>query len=493
MEDFMNLNKETMIKFEEIEKRIHSVNKKATANSEAISSLSENLTTAPDGYDFLNLFSMNKAYYRKRAIGNCMANRVYFLCDTDTPVKIRVVANIVLHVHSGGPYSAKFVTQLNKENATDADGKFLFRKFIEYNETTEYTLTFEDLINPTENHNFLSFYLDSGANDATKCSAEITSVIFEIYGRNIVVLNRPHDFKVFISKNNYYITKSSADGEFYSKIPIDNVSLNNFAAIPNLVPKNVPLYDDRFFPFSFTYIPKIFYNAASQKYEVDHSVDLFIFGVAHLSRIVSGESFFTDGAASLITLSDLYGHNYYVGHPIQNGLYPQTLTIVNTNEPYMKDFPRRLFTNGTTSSNSRLKIDGKFTTEAFPDIWPVFAKNWEDDPNRPFLMVAMNEFGDLYLIPEINPTYTVHLGKGRHANAYIQEDDSIVVYFNWFNKTYKRTLILNTETNQYELTDEITIFKNVSEIIEGYSTGYFVADMARNWEYHESLDEFLIS
>lgn len=490
----MNSNKEINIKFEEFEKRVHHIGKNVGKNSLEIKNISNNIENINENIEELNedlkkdtffsFFAANNSNYLKRGDNIVSIDKILFLCDPTVQTKIRIKVNATLHSY-GSQLTSTLYLMINEASTTNA----IDTQKVVYSGKTDHTFIFDycGFLPKKDNHIFMR--LAAGTSNSSLASVEVLSVNVEIYGKDVFILNRKNDFKVFISKDFYYLTKITPEGDFYSKIPTNDINLNSFTKIPPLIPANVSTYNNRYFPFNHTYVPNIIYNNSTNKYQIDHSVDFFVFCINYANTITSGTSNFVNGIASLKNWS-ARGFNYYVCHPTENGLYPRNLVFAYSGN-LSADYPGRSLSNDTTVKNDYLSLNGKTLNTSWPSVSAVFAKNWEDNANQPLMFVAVNSLGETYFLPEVSSTYSVYLGQGRQTSAFLQDDGSITVYFNWMDKTYKRTLFFNTETNQYEATDEILVFKNVSEIIEGYSNGFFVSDLNRVWNYYETLDSFL--
>lgn len=346
----------------------------------------------------------------------------------------------------------------------------------------DYTFVFEYQFYPAQEYNFLNLRLTSSTTNADLASLEIKSINIEASGRNIIFLNRRNDFKLYISKNYYYITKNKIEGGYYLKTPTSNVNLNaTFALIPNLIPEGVSSYKNRYYPFNYTYIPKINYNSATSKYEIDNSTTHFAFCINLSNLVMSGSP--NPPSGTLLTQWSARGCVYSLSHPGDNGLAPRGLGFAYTGSLTGNASPGVSLSGDSGVVNTVLSLNGATVTGNWVSNVVVFAKDWEDNPNRPIMTVATNEHGKSFFFPSISSDYNIYLGKGYQANAYLQPNGDINIYLRWINKVYKKNLVFNSLTSRYELSENITEYDNASEVLEGYSTDLFICDNSGNWSY----------
>lgn len=475
-------NKETIFKLEEVEKRMHSINKKASANSKAIQDIHDNIENSQT----FNFFYSKDFYHNKKGSISLPMDRIFFLCDSSVKTKINLKVYVTFNAFDREITSTAYF-MLNEASISKA---LIKQNFTYGEEGVEHVFEFEFCGYLPEDNNFVFTRVATGGTQDL-CTATINSITLEVTGKNIIILSRLNDFRVFITKSDYFLTKNTPEGSVYAKVPTNNVSLDSFIEIPRLVPDGVTLYRNRYFAFNCFYVPLIIYNEAAQRYGIDQSIDYFIFGVNHSNYIVSQPTPVIDGVQSIRLLST-FGHTYQLSHPTGNGEFFESIFIISGINTEGSFAGRNLATTNSSKFSyltlNDTRLDGIWVSNS-----PVFGKHWEDFPNLPLMLVAVDKYGDLYFFDDINATYSLFIGKGCQPNAFLQLDGSITVYYHWLERVYRRRLVLNQEKNKYELTDDIVIFKNLSEIIEGYSTGFFAADLNRNWNYYENLDDFTIS
>lgn len=479
----MNLNKDNIIKFEEIEKRMHSLNKKFLTINENLANLNNNLLNLQEfveNTETFNSFEIKNFDHGKRGYYYLSFDRVYFLCKKNCLTKFKITVNTHFYTN-GDTYTATLYMMLNSSSISKAFYSFP----VEFSENTEHTFTYEHYFYPTKEDNYILIRINCNSSNYN-ANLEINSVNIEATGRNIMFLNRKNDFRVYISKNNYYLTKNTSDGGYYLKTPINGVDLDlPFTQIPNLIPESVPIYNNRYYSFNYTYMPKINYNSVTEKYEIDDTVDFFVFCVNTSSIITSGITNPPSGVASLVNWINR-GWVYVVGHPGNNDIEPRNLAFVNTSSASY-NLPGLTNSGSSTSSTAFISLNGVNITGNWVSNVPVFAKDWEDNPNNPYMCVATDRFADSYFFNAREATYSIYLGKGIQPNAYSQPDGSINVYMRWLDKVYKKVLIYNSSTSQYELSPNIIEYDNTWEILEGYTTDYFICNNNGIWSYEETI------
>ncbi len=516
----MDNEKDVVIKFEEVEKRIHSLNKKITTNSESINSANDSISSMQEsiisnendisslqsdvgsinssistintsltllseeleslqssGDEVFNCYEGRSFYFNKRGYNFVFSDRIYFLCNKSSKIKVNVSIDTNLY-STGATYNAIMYLMVNSTTYAKA----VLSSSVSYSESTDHTFTFEYEFYPPQENNFLHFIMNSGNSNASLGNAKICSIKISAIGKNLIFLNRNNSFKAYISKNNYYLTKNSSNGSYYLKIPSSSVDLSStFTQIPDLIPANVPSYANKYFPFNYQFLPKISYNSNTSLYEIDDTVDFFLFCIGINTLITSGATNPASGVASLVNWT-VKGWEYSVGHPGNNDLNPRNLAITNSGN-VTTCLPGLTNSDSSTSNAIMLSLNGTTVTGLWVANTVVFAKNWEDVSNNPYMCVATDQYGENYFFPARNASYKVSVGKGKQVNAYLQTDGSITIYMNWLRKVYKKTLIYNSETSQYELSNTVTLFDETSEILEGYGTDYFICDLNDNWSY----------
>lgn len=83
--------------------------------------------------------------------------------------------------------------------------------------------------------------------------------------------------------------------------------------------------------------------------------------------------------------------------------------------------------------------------------------------------ILLHNSGKIFFLPEDDATYFIEIGLGNQPNAYMQLDyKTIYVYYHFNNSTYKKELKLNTETNIWELTENVKVYPGVVEVFEAY-------------------------
>ncbi|MDD4110504.1 MAG: hypothetical protein PHS54_03005 [Clostridia bacterium] len=471
----MSLEKDTVIKLEEIEKRMHSLNKKLTTINDNLSLNLTNLQEYVENTETFNTFEVKSFDQGKRGYNYISFDKIFFLCKKGCLTKMNITVN-ARFFSTGATYTATLYMMSNTSILSNA----FYTSSVDFSEETEHTFNYEYYFYPTREDNYIYIRINCSNSDANNSNLEIININIDATGRNILFLNRKNDFRVYITKDYYYITKNTFDGGYYLKAPSIGVDLtSSFTQIPNLIPANVAIYNNRYYSFNYTYMPKINYNSLTEKYEIDDTVDFFVFCVNTSGLITSGIANPPIGVPSLINWTSR-GWVYSVGHPGNYDEEPRNLAIVysaSSNRPGLMN------SDTYTSSSVFLTLNGIAISNHWVSNVPVFAKDWEDNPGNPYMCVATNKWGENYFYNAREATYSVALGKGIQTNAYLQTDGSINVYMRWLDKVYKKILIFNTSTSQYELSQTVTEYDNSWEILEGYSNDYFICNNNGGWSY----------
>ncbi len=468
----------TLSKLEEFEKRLNSLNKKINTSAETlttnINDLTETVTQleGSGGCDTTAFFDCVSFVQPRKSYSIIKSDRISFICEKRFLTRISV--EITVKLSTADTYTATLKTFFN----TSTSGSPIKTETWEYTGDCEKTIHFDYDFYPQQENNYISFMLDCGVTSFVSFGS-IFFIKGTIIGKNPIVLNRKDGFKVFISKENYYITKNTEEGGFYLLSPVSNTNLSStFTKIEKVVPLNVSLYVNRFFPFNYSYIPKVDFNTTTQLYEIDSSANYFLFANHFGAAISIGIENPIDEVASLVTWS-YKGHTYVPFHPGEKKNPFKVVAFINTSADHL---PGLSSASSPSSGLVFLQKDGANVTGTWTDICPVFAKNWQDNSNRPFMCIATNALGGCYFFPQRQSTYQVYLGKGYQVNAYLENDDSITIYMTWQTTVYKKKLTYNSTTSQYELSSVVIEYPDALEIIGGYYDDYFINRLG-TWEY----------
>lgn len=480
MEETMSLEKDTLIKFEEIEKRIHSLNKKITTTKSDLTEMNSslvvlnnqllNLQDFVENTETFNFYDQKTFVHGKKGYSTVLFDKINFLCKKNALTNVKISVSVHFAASTLLTYPGTFYIMLNSYPASTA----IYSETFSFSREKDITFNFEYTFYPTQEANY--FIPRITMSSATSyLSIELLNIDIEMTGRNIVFLQRNTDFKLYITKDNYYITKNVAGGGLYLKTPVSNVDISTFTEIPNVMP-DAAIYSS-YYPFNYTYIPKLAYDSETSKYTIDDSVDYFVFCVNTSGAVFASKK----DPLSTDTLAgwSARGWIYTLGHP--NRDYSQFVASVYSGSATGNFYPGIQI--GLPLTATQLTLNGVKISGPWVSNCAVFAKNWEDNLDSPFMCVATDESGNSFLFPSASTTYIVPLGKGYQVNAYLQADGSVTVYMRWLNTVYKKTLIFNSETSQYELTPNVVEYTNTTEILEGYTTDLFIRDNTGNWTY----------
>lgn len=491
---------EQIIKLEELEKRLNSLNKRISSQAENLLTLNtefgnieteiENISTTIEdlGKEIENLPTGSEPAETPSSIFSCFdkmvcptyyegsntvrTDRIFFVCKPGVWTKIKVKADIFMK--SSKELTGYSVITLNEKGTVN--NRIFYETYI-YNGEFSKTIEFEYEFIPTKEDNMIQVFVHPGEYEVALGSAGFTNMEIEIYGQNVMILTRKNDFKVFITKDNYYITKNFETGSSYKICPTNNVDLSQGFMVVGELKSSSDSYKSRKSYFNVTAVPQISYNSSLQKYEFS-STPYFYFMFTYNGTIYYGKQ--NPGASTLASVIS-YGPTYNAAHPISTGSLPYNVGSCYT---YQGCYCYTgVGIEGTQKKSARLKYLGANLEGDWLDNYSVFAKDWEDNIGlRPNCYVATSSLGEIYFFPTVDSDYKILIGKGCQVNAYMQSDLSINVYYRRFGDVFKKVLKLNPETNKYELQDGQEIFSNAYEVIEGYGNDYFINKLG-TWEY----------
>lgn len=95
----------------------------------------------------------------------------------------------------------------------------------------------------------------------------------------------------------------------------------------------------------------------------------------------------------------------------------------------------------------------------------LYAMGWEEHKEIGYLL--LHNSGKIFYIAEDDTNYFVEIGLGTQPNAYLQEDrKTIHIYYHFNNIVCRKKMILNEETNRWELGKEILMYPGMHEVVE---------------------------
>ena len=507
----MEINSQ-IIKIEELEKRLNSLNKKIATEAQNVETINKTMETVNQSIDELSadidkvsleleeissgtgtggscscetesksgeMFNcFDKIVLTKKIWGtnNIRHDRLYFICKPGVWTKIKIKADIFFETSQEQECYTVFSI-----NATGVNTNKIFEEFYTVNGTFSKSIEFEYEFIPTKEDNMVLIYSNPATSTTAIGHGGFTYMEFSIFGMNTMILTRRHDLKIFLTKDNYYITKNLDEGAEYLITPSSNVNLNGtYTKVGNVTP-TLSNYQNRFFPYNYMCVPEIIYNSETGKYEFT-STPMFYFAYTYNGSVYLGKE--NPGETNL-TSATTYGPSYTVGHPLSTGVNHFNLGL---NYSLQGSYLCYSISNSTTAKKTgRMKFNGANMEGYWVDNCSVFAKDWEDFPGqRPNYYIGINNNAELYFFPAVESTYRVYIGRGCQVNAYMQSDLSINVYYRWLTDVHKKVLKLNEETNMYELQEGEEIFQNAYEIIEGIGNDYFINKLG-TWDYVSSV------
>ena len=349
-----------------------------------------------------------------------------------------------------------------------------------------YCLYIENLINefyPTKVDNTFLLLVNAGTDNYTLGSSGITSYEVTIFGKDVNILTRNNEFKVFLSKDNYYITRNVKDYGEYLIAPVTSVNLSStFTTIESVIDKTTAQNNDKFLPFSYTCVPNISYDSTTERYEISTILPpRFYYYYSNANTLYIGQQNPSSGTTHIACT---YGYSYTVGPPISTSLYYHNVGSANTTLDCYLSYG---VGTATKIETKRMKLNGSNVTGMWVENCVVFVKNWEDLPAGEIqpCYVATNSLGEVYFFDGRLATYTLYIGKGSQVNAYMQSDRSINVYMRRKHNVYKKVLLYDSASGVYSVQDGEQEIPNALEYIEGMNGDYFINNLG-TWEYHSA-------
>lgn len=381
----------------------------------------------------------------------------FFVCDTAKSCKIKATVNLTV-IHEID-YTTTLETYLNGE-VIDS------RPFALNNETKTFDFSFEHTFTPTQINNNILFKSTETNSSKRTCRVQLNFYKIEIFGKDVTILNKNQELKVFPYSGGYYLSKNYA-GEGYGKVlntgetEIDT----GYSKLPRIVydidapdasttDKQVyDIYNYSFLPFISSY--------SDGAYQIDNSVNNLICCFSNTSfTYMSASNNIPQHFSSLKYIA--CGSDYEISTPANGDTTMRHVCFVRMKYDY-----NLCIANGerVLASAAFVKLNG----ETLPNKWvfntPVMRKNWQSTSatDNKYFFIGTNEFGHNYFFEQQEATYMLDLGFGTQTSATLQEDGKVFVYMNnGENKIIKKVLALNSTTNQYEIQSE-------SELIDGYA------------------------
>ena len=483
----MDTFSQQQIKIEELEKRLNSLSKKLKIESNEIDAINANLTTTSQKINALSTeldtqdFDSWLTYTKRWGINNVRHDRIFFTCKPYVKTKIKIKTDLFFISNSTTALTAYIRICLNTINVTK--GKIYEEKFEITEGTLNTTFEFEYDFYPTKVDNTFLLLVNAGTDNYTLGSSGITSYEVTIFGKDVNILTRNNDFKVFLSKDNYYITRNVKDYGEYLIAPVTSVNLSStFTTIESVIDKTTAQNNDKFLPFSYTCVPNISYDSTTERYEISTILPpRFYYYYSNANTLYIGQQNPSSGTTHIACT---YGYSYTVGPPISTSLYYHNVGSANTTLDCYLSYG---VGTATKIETKRMKLNGSNVTGMWVENCVVFVKNWEDLPAGEIqpCYVATNSLGEVYFFDGRLATYTLYIGKGSQVNAYMQSDRSINVYMRRKHNVYKKVLLYDSASGVYSVQDGEQEIPNALEYIEGMNGDYFINNLG-TWEYHSA-------
>lgn len=478
------------IKLEEIEKRLNSLNKSLKSEESNIVLLSDYISNLKDIIGMLRmnietLFGLDPNFFsycdtfdinsKRWGVGSVRTDRIFFVCTPGIKTYIKITGNIFYKLEDD--FEPYFRALLNSTNLTDG---IIYEKNFKANHDFSTKIEFTYSFIPTKQDNMIMLLTHAGTTDYLKGTSGFDNIKVEIIGYNVAILSRKYDFRLFITKNNYYITKNLSDHSEYLKAPINNIDLSApFNLVDNVKPTDVDVYKNRLHFYNVTYVPEVTMNNEKNGYLINENQNMFYLSYSYNSLVLyTKQNPLSNEFSQFVPVNK--GTTYTVGHPIYPLYKPYNIGNVYSN------YDCNLYV-AIALSNKLNEFEMLLNNEKISGIWvdncSVFAKDWEDHfGERKQCYVATTSLAEVYFFDSELATYKLYIGKGHQVSAFMQSDLSINVYMKWLNNIHKKVLILNPSTNKYEVQDDEEIIENAWEYLEGYGNDYFINRMG-TWEY----------
>ena len=478
------------IKIEELEKRLNALNKNIKNDetnlillSDHISNLAEVISLLRMNVDalfklspyFFNYGDIFNFKYKRWGVGSVRPDRIFFVCTPGVKTYIKVTADVFYNLNTSlEPY---FRAILNSTSLTEG---IIYEENFSNNTNFTKTITFTYSFVPETADNTLMFVAHSGTGDYLQGTSGYNNLKVEIIGYNVAFISRKYDFRLFITKDNYYLTKNLYDKSEFLKVPINQVDLSApFNLVDNVRPTDIEVYKNRLHHFNVTYVPNIIKNETETALLIDDSTNRFYFSYSYNSLVLyAKQNPAPNEYSQMVPLNR--GITYTVGPPVYVVTTPYNVGAVSSN--YECSLSTMVSIPNNTSEKEML-----LNNESIPGLWvdncSVFIKDWEDHVGEgKNCYVATNSLAEIYFFDSDMPTYKIYIGKGHQVSAFMQSNSSINIYYKWLNDIHKKILVYNLETEKYELQDGEEIIENAWEFLEGYGNDYFINKQG-TWEY----------
>ena len=474
-----------LIKLEELEKRLNSLNKSVKDNNNQIISMSDYISCLNEIINMLKinldtLFQLDENYISYMAsysaptmykgTGSIRPERIYFLCKPGIKTFVKIKLDVELQNNTGA--DAYFRILLNAKSLTEG---IVYEEKYKMNGTLTKTIEHTYEFVPEKEANNILIVVHSGESTFDTGRGTIFNFNIEIVGYNVVILTRDFSLRLFITKNNYYIAKNLYGESYYGKFPIDQVSLTD--GYTKAIEKTPPIsgFIESLLYRNVTYLPNIVYDSETDSLTInDEQNTILLYSYCFNNYIIYTR---IESPFNVYVVSN-NGFAYTLGHP-----YQKSSTAINVASAQSNKDCELYVNYSITGLYSTFLYDNKKIGGVWVENCAVFAKDWEDHVGeRLNHYIAVDENANIYFFNSYKATYQLFIGKGHQVNAYMQSDLSINVYYRWLNDVYKKVLTYNNDTGQYQVENGETKFENAWEYLEGYGNDYFINRLG-TWEY----------
>lgn len=416
---------------------------------------------------------------------NQIFSTIFFLCDTSAMCRIKIKTRLTTRTFTSNEFKPIFHFVL------DDDIEIFSKEYTATNDLQEDTIEFTYDFFPTKPNHKIRLKVKNLAVEV-KNHVQVLDTEIEILGRNIVFLNKDRDFKVYLSKDYYYLTKNGITTGYFKKVNVHEKFdiTSGYTEFPVLVaqPTNSVTFPYNTYNYNFTYLPYIVYDDATEKFVCDQSDDRYGAASSYIasSFVVIASQVpvnHTNGMKYSASQSDLVSYSH-PGNGEKNARNTAGVFHYATGDnAYQLSLSNSINSAGFVS---KCTLNGQRIDKVFVFNTSVFAKDWETNPDRPYYYIATDECGNNTFFNARAATYSVDVGFGTQVNAFMQSDGSINVYLRVINNITKKVLKLNEATSQYEVVSEQDMGKGW-EYIEGYYDDYFINEFG-TWKYYQPTD-----
>lgn len=429
-------------KVEDLEKWVSSIQKKGVTNLDSrLTALDTRVTSLenaePAKVDVVETFNMGiEEELQIDSNGdNGPKADILFRCEPTAKIKGKITVNVTdIPVNKGYLNLAVAFDGVDKE-VVHFDGPF--------ESTTD--IPYEFSFFPTKSAYRISLAF-VGIDDVI-----IKSALVEIEGRNILILNRNHEFYHQEYNGIHYMTFQNGRSASYLEqatanldLTADKTALTDFVANKtnmNKVHKMGVYTGTKWAAYAQPYVlyisntnrtlSFIALNGTSKKVYDDEYVD------AHLFNRTGIKSAFGICAAKFngeIYIAEKYLH-------YGNSVYDNHVTL-----------------NGEV-------LTGFVQCVPVQDFYVPEHKTFESPG-----FILLQNTGKLFYLPNRHATYLLEIGVGTQPNAFLQQDnETIHVYYNLCHSVYLKKLVKDATSGEYKVQSDTQVFPNVEEVWEGSS------------------------